>query len=336
MMKFRYVVVVLLLVLTLEPLSAQRKNKAYLDYIEQYKSIAIKHQKLYGIPASITLAQGLLESGAGRSELARKSNNHFGIKCHSDWKGKRVYHDDDRKDDCFRKYDSPEDSYEDHAKFLKRARYASLFELKVTDYRGWAKGLKACGYATDRSYANKLIQTIELYELYEYDRPKFKPIRAQDLPPVVVENPHAVYRSWGLLYVEARDGDTLESIAQEFGFSANALSQSTRYPRDYPLEAGDIVYLEKKKKKAEKGYDYAVVRSGRLNALDCPALRHPPEEPLQDEQVARRLYPLGGRYLEAAVGVGFAVAPRPVRGRLQAERRQVHARRHLPLHILNP
>ena len=213
MMKFRYVVVVLLLALTLAPLSAQRKNKAYLDYIEQYKSIAIKHQKLYGIPASITLAQGLLESGAGRSELARKSNNHFGIKCHSDWKGKRVYHDDDRKDDCFRKYDSPEDSFEDHAKFLKRARYASLFELKVTDYRGWAKGLKACGYATDRSYANKLIQTIELYELYEYDRPKFKPIRAQDLPPVVVENPHAVYRSWGLLYVEARDGDeTLSGV----------------------------------------------------------------------------------------------------------------------------
>ena len=262
MMNFRYVVVVLLLVLTLEPLSAQRKNKAYLDYIEQYKSIAIKHQKLYGIPASITLAQGLLESGAGRSELARKSNNHFGIKCHSDWKGKRVYHDDDRKDDCFRKYDSPEDSFEDHAKFLKRARYASLFELKVTDYRGWAKGLKACGYATDRSYANKLIQTIELYELYEYDRPKFKPIRAQDLPPVVVENPHAVYRSWGLLYVEARDGDTLESIAQEFGFSAKKLAGYNEIPRDYPLEAGDIVYLEKKKKKAEKGYDYAVVRSG--------------------------------------------------------------------------
>ena len=132
----------------------------------------------------------------------------------------------------------------------------------MTDYRGWAKGLKACGYATDRSYANKLIQTIELYELYEYDRPKFKPIRAQDLPPVVVENPHAVYRSWGLLYVEARDGDTLESIAQEFGFSAKKLAGYNEIPRDYPLEAGDIVYLEKKKKKAEKGYDYAVVRSG--------------------------------------------------------------------------
>lgn len=262
MMKLRYLLTILLVAVSLAPLSAQHKNKAYLDYIDKYKSLAIKHQKQYGIPASITLAQGLLESGAGRSELARKSNNHFGIKCHSDWKGKRVYHDDDRKDDCFRKYDSPEDSFEDHAKFLKRPRYASLFELKVTDYRGWAKGLKACGYATDRSYANKLIQTIELYELYKYDRQNFKPIRVQDLPPVVVANPHPVYRSWGLLYVEARNGDTLESIAQEFGFSAKKLAGYNEVPRDYPLEAGDIVYLEKKKKKADKGYEYAVVRAG--------------------------------------------------------------------------
>lgn len=262
MMKLRYLLTILLVAVSLAPLSAQHKNKAYLDYIDKYKSLAVKHQKQYGIPASITLAQGLLESGAGRSELARKSNNHFGIKCHSDWKGKRVYHDDDRKDDCFRKYDSPEDSFEDHAKFLKRPRYASLFELKVTDYRGWAKGLKACGYATDRSYANKLIQTIELYELYKYDRQNFKPIRVQDLPPVVVANPHPVYRSWGLLYVEARNGDTLESIAQEFGFSAKKLAGYNEVPRDYPLEAGDIVYLEKKKKKADKGYEYAVVRAG--------------------------------------------------------------------------
>lgn len=199
-MKLRFIISLLALTLSFSQLSAQRKNKAYLDYIEKYSSLAVKHQKQYGIPASITLAQGLLESGAGRSELARMSNNHFGIKCHSDWKGKRVYYDDDKKDDCFRKYNKPEDSFEDHARFLKRARYASLFELKVTDYRGWAKGLKRCGYATDKSYANKLIQTIELYELYKYDRRSFKPIRAKDLLPVIVANPHPVYRSWGLLY----------------------------------------------------------------------------------------------------------------------------------------
>ena len=261
-MKKRFIISLLALTLSFSQLSAQRKNKAYLDYIEKYSSLAVKHQKQYGIPASITLAQGLLESGAGRSELARMSNNHFGIKCHSDWKGKRVYYDDDKKDDCFRKYNKPEDSFEDHARFLKRARYASLFELKVTDYRGWAKGLKRCGYATDKSYANKLIQTIELYELYKYDRRSFKPIRAKDLLPVIVANPHPVYRSWGLLYVEARDGDSLESIAKEFGFSVKKLAKYNEVPKDYPLEAGDIVYLEKKKKKAEKGYDFCIVRSG--------------------------------------------------------------------------
>ena len=236
-MKLRFIISLLALTLSFSQLSAQRKNKAYLDYIEKYSSLAVKHQKQYGIPASITLAQGLLESGAGRSELARMSNNHFGIKCHSDWKGKRVYYDDDKKDDCFRKYNKPEDSFEDHARFLKRARYASLFELKVTDYRGWAKG-------------------------YKYDRRSFKPIRAKDLLPVIVANPHPVYRSWGLLYVEARDGDSLESIAKEFGFSVKKLAKYNEVPKDYPLEAGDIVYLEKKKKKAEKGYDFCIVRSG--------------------------------------------------------------------------
>ena len=172
-MKLRFIISLLALTLSFSQLSAQRKNKAYIDYIEKYSSLAVKHQKQYGIPASITLAQGLLESGAGRSELARMSNNHFGIKCHSDWKGKRVYYDDDKKDDCFRKYNKPEDSFEDHARFLKRARYASLFELKVTDYRGWAKGLKRCGYATDKSYANKLIQTIERYRSQSASRLSF-------------------------------------------------------------------------------------------------------------------------------------------------------------------
>ena len=117
-MKLRFIISLLALTLSFSQLSAQRKNKAYIDYIEKYSSLAVKHQKQYGIPASITLAQGLLESGAGRSELARMSNNHFGIKCHSDWKGKRVYYDDDKKDDCFRKYNKPEDSFEDHGSLL--------------------------------------------------------------------------------------------------------------------------------------------------------------------------------------------------------------------------
>lgn len=126
--------------------SAQTKNPIYLDYINKYKDIAIDHQKRYKIPASITLAQGLLESAAGTSELARKSNNHFGIKCHNSWEGKRVYHDDDEKGECFRKYRNPKESYEDHALFLtKSSRYEKLFKLDITDYKGWAHGLKRCG-----------------------------------------------------------------------------------------------------------------------------------------------------------------------------------------------
>ena len=150
-----------ILLLSLVCLSAgaesQRKLTSYQKYISKYSDLAIQHQKKYRIPASITLAQGLLESGAGQSDLARRSNNHFGIKCHSDWRGGRVYHDDDLRGECFRKYKNPEQSYEDHARFLvDRPRYARLFKLKVTDYKGWARGLQKCGYATDRAYANRL------------------------------------------------------------------------------------------------------------------------------------------------------------------------------------
>lgn len=141
---------------------AQRKNTSYIKYIDQYSSIAVKHQSKHGIPASITLAQGILESGAGQSELARKSNNHFGIKCHSDWNGKRSYHDDDLRGECFRNYKRVEDSYDDHALFLTgRPRYAHLFALNVKDYKGWARGLQKSGYATDKAYANKLIKMID-------------------------------------------------------------------------------------------------------------------------------------------------------------------------------
>lgn len=269
-MKLRFIISLLALTLSFSQLSAQRKNKAYIDYIEKYSSLAVKHQKQYGIPASITLAQGLLESGAGRSELARMSNNHFGIKCHSDWKGKRVYYDDDKKDDCFRKYNKPEDSFEDHARFLKRARYASLFELKVTDYRGWAKGLKRCGYATDKSYANKLIQTIELYELYKYDRRSFKPIRAKDLLPVIVANPHPVYRSWGLLYVEARDGDSLESIAKEFGFSVKKLAKYNEVPKTIRWRPATLSISKRKRKKPRK----AMTTVSSVQVTLCTPLRN--------------------------------------------------------------
>lgn len=140
-------------------------------YVEQFASLAVEEMYRSGVPASITLAQGLLESRYGLSELAVKGNNHFGIKCHNNWKGKKMYYDDDRKGECFRKYPSPEQSYRDHSDFLRyRDRYKFLFDYKITDYKSWAHGLKKAGYATDPAYASKLIRIIEDYKLYEYDR----------------------------------------------------------------------------------------------------------------------------------------------------------------------
>ena len=152
-------------------LSAQPKwNSVYQNYIDQYKDLAIEQMLRYNIPASITLAQGLLESGAGRSQLTRSGNNHFGIKCHG-WKGRRTYHDDDAAGECFRAYDNAKQSYEDHSKFLStQQRYSRLFALSRTDYKGWAKGLKHCGYATNPNYASQLIQIIEVYRLNLYDK----------------------------------------------------------------------------------------------------------------------------------------------------------------------
>ncbi len=148
--------------------SAQKLTRE--QYIDMYKDIAIKQMKKHKIPASITLAQGCLESGDGNSPLARKANNHFGIKCHDGWKGKKFRQDDDAKNECFRKYDNPMDSYTDHSYFLtSRPRYNSLFDLKITDYKGWAHGLKAAGYATNPKYAQLLIDIIEEYKLYKYD-----------------------------------------------------------------------------------------------------------------------------------------------------------------------
>lgn len=141
-----------------------------LAYIEQYKDIAIAEMEQYGIPASIKLAQALLESGNGNSTLARKANNHFGIKCTPEWKGRTTRHDDDYRNECFRVYERVEDSFHDHSQFLLRNRYAALFKLDKDDYKGWARGLKAAGYATNPRYADLLISLIERYELYQYDR----------------------------------------------------------------------------------------------------------------------------------------------------------------------
>lgn len=246
---------------------SQRKLPSYQKYISQYSDLAIQHQKEYRIPASITLAQGVLESGAGQSDLARRSNNHFGIKCHSDWRGGRVYHDDDLRGECFRKYKRVEDSYDDHSRFLaERSRYAVLFKLNIKDYKGWAKGLQKCGYATDRAYANKLIKVIEDYELYRFDtakggrKPSADNEKKEDrLAPSYVSVRRTVYKTKGLIYVYAKDNDSFDQIAHSIGFRIKDLKKYNEVPEDFPLQKGDIVYLEKKKKKADKPhYDHVV------------------------------------------------------------------------------
>ena len=238
--------------------TAQMKwNSTYQQYIDQYKDVAIEQMKKYHIPASITLAQGLFESGAGRSELARKGNNHFGIKCHG-WKGRKVYHDDDASNECFRAYNNAYESYEDHSRFLVSGkRYQSLFSLKNTDYRGWAHGLKAAGYATNPSYATKLINIIELYKLYEYDHAKhYDRFLASATKDCVAPGgmTHPIYKFNNNYYLKARRGDSFSSIAKEIGLSERKLAAYNELPVSASLSEGDIVYLKKKAKKAPKSY----------------------------------------------------------------------------------
>ena len=238
-------------------LQAQTRNKQYESYIKQYRDLAVEEMKKYHIPASITLAQGLLESGAGQSTLARKSNNHFGIKCGSDWRGKTVSHDDDARGECFRAYKHPKESYEDHSKFLAgRSRYASLFKLKITDYKGWARGLKKAGYATNPRYADQLIGIIELYELHKYDEKNYlKWIKKNP-------NPHQTYIANDLLYIVVRAGDSWKSISKEFDISQKKLRKYNDLYKGYALQVGDILYLEKKNKKADKEHIVHVLRAG--------------------------------------------------------------------------
>ena len=241
-------------------LSAQmRWNSVYQEYIDQYKDLAIEEMLRYNIPASITLAQGIFESGAGRSELSVKGNNHFGIKCHG-WAGRSVYHDDDARNECFRAYDNVLQSYEDHSKFLRyNVRYNSLFTLQRTDYRGWAQGLKACGYATNPRYADKLIELIELYKLYELDKAtsydKFmakrggydKPVsQGMSLHPIKIYNKN--------YYIIARAGDTFKGIGEEIDISYRKIAKYNERDKNDVLHAGEIIYLKKKQKKADKAY----------------------------------------------------------------------------------
>ena len=238
----------------------------YERYILTYYPIAVEQMEKHNIPASITLAQGLLESGAGKSKLSRTSNNHIGIKADKSWNGKRTSAMDNGRLCYFRKYENVRDSYEDHSKFLvNRQRYAFLFKLEHDDYKGWAKGLKKAGYAEDPAYPGKLISLIERYELYRYDGYTMKKIRKSD--GVAFENyekssGRTIYKSNGLLYVIGNTGDSFKSLSKELGVSRRKLMKYNDLYPDYIIKAGDIIYLEKKNNKTGKSHPTHIVRQG--------------------------------------------------------------------------
>ncbi len=245
---------------------AQNRSQTYENYIKKYKEIAIKQQKKHGIPASITLAQGLLESAAGQSRLAQEANNHFGIKCGNEWGGKTIKHKAEKGKECFRKYKKVEDSFDDHSKFLKRKRYESLFKLKSTDYKNWAKGLRKCGYATDPKYPEKLISLIERYELYRYDSDKGKH-KNYDKEEGDVKS-HMVYRQGKLLYIKAYDGDTYAMLAKKYGIKKKDLLSYNDVKEEHPLQSGAIVYLQEKNKKySGESKEYMVQRGETLYSI---------------------------------------------------------------------
>ena len=288
-----------LLLFALLPLSLFAQRITPEEYIQTYKDIAIREMKTHKIPASITLAQGLLESGAGNSALAREAKNHFGIKCHKGWEGDTYYMDDDEKNECFRKYKSPEESFKDHSEFLcGRSRYAALFDLDITDYEGWAKGLKAAGYATNPKYAQLLIDRINLYDLAQYDQIALGLLTENEVEPVdpeVVEEyfelafspedksvfPLAdmtpdgrfIYENNKVRFVFAKEGETPEKMAKAFGIR---LKKFCRYnlitrPDEVVFHSGDVVYLEALRKRNWKAKSHIVAEGETIRDL---ALRY--------------------------------------------------------------
>ena len=273
------------------PLSLLAQRITPEEYIQTYKDIAMQEMRDHKIPASITLAQGLLESGAGNSALAREAKNHFGIKCHKGWTGKTYYMDDDEKDECFRKYKNAEESFRDHSEFLcGRSRYAALFDLEITDYKGWARGLKAAGYATNPKYAQLLIDRIELYDLSKYDKialgqitddgqlPEIEPEdellelafspenrSAYELVDMTADK-RFIYENNGVRFVYAKEGETPEQLAKDFNIKYKKFCEYNllRRPDEMVFHSGDVVYLARLKNKNWKAKKYTVVEGETL------------------------------------------------------------------------
>jgi len=269
--------ILLLSLLTISVLPSLFGQRAVREaYIENYKNLAIKQMNSHGIPASIIMAQACLESGDGRSTLAVKGNNHFGIKCHN-WTGARVYHDDDKKGECFRKYPTAEQSYIDHSDFLRyNSRYAFLFDLDPRDYKEWARGLKKAGYATNPRYPELLINIIEEYSLHRLDN-----MESTWIPPspssitkeeVVIFDPGSnlhklsisrqVYSRNGIKYIIATERDTYSSIAKEFNLFRRELLKFNDLSKNATIESGTVIYIEKKRKEGDEYMSKHVVENG--------------------------------------------------------------------------
>lgn len=250
------------------------------DYIERYKYIAIKEMHQFKIPASITLAQAIIESGSGNSELATQANNHFGIKCHSDWKGSKIFKDDDEKNECFRVYLTPEQSFRDHSVFLQRDRYKFLFDLEITNYKEWAEGLKKAGYATNPKYPELLINLIEKYELDQYDEVTVKQLKKLMLENKIILNDSIDYNDPDhtynfdtvanpensllqgptrqilyknrIKYIIAKKGDHITLLADELNMFEWEFYKYNEISKGSDVKPGMIVYLQPKRRKAEE------------------------------------------------------------------------------------
>ena len=255
----KYIFLLLIIILA----AAKSYGGTHEDYIDRYSSLAIEQQEEFGIPASITLAQGLLESAAGTSRLAKEGNNHFGIKCHKEWKGESMLRNDDAPNECFRVYGNPEESYRDHSLFLKRERYSPLYQLEITDYQSWARTLKKCGYATDPNYADRLITIIERYSLYTFDTEAGR--MTEETVAFIrdaLAGTHPVRRSRGLHYVVATPGDTYKSIAKEFGLREKKLLEYNDVKKNGEIKAWEEVYLEEKLDTPPEGVKTATIGEG--------------------------------------------------------------------------
>lgn len=231
-----FLIPILSLLLVLSPFSASLAQSPE-AYIQKYSSVAQEQMRKYGVPASITLAQGILESGSGKSKLAAEANNHFGIKCHDTWNGATMHLDDDAPNECFRKYKSVEQSFEDHSIFLKKPRYEELFALEITDYKGWAQGLKKCGYATSSTYAKNLIDLIEKHELTQFDTEQ-KPNEHSAI--VNISNNR-------IKYVSAKKKESLADLSKRTGISEHLLAKYNDLEEGHSFKEKEIVYLQPKR-----------------------------------------------------------------------------------------